>query len=205
MSFPRIWQYIQPAPQPQTTCNHTSPLTSTSGFFTCMIVWDQPPCQLRQQFVCTTKEFLHKLLETISGKLICVLVILTRVLMSPGFHCTRQMEDSMWRRVGERFANANVENWVPRGGGGVMVWAGINYGQWTQVHFIDGSLNVQRYCEEILRPVVVPFIRHHRLMLQHDNAQLHVVRICTQFLEAENIPVLTWPTHSPDMSPSEHV
>ncbi len=33
----------------------------------------------------------------------------------------------------------------------------------------------------------------------------HVARICTQFLEAENIPVLAWPAYSPDMSPIEHV
>uniref|UniRef100_A0AAR2K4U7 Tc1-like transposase DDE domain-containing protein n=1 Tax=Pygocentrus nattereri TaxID=42514 RepID=A0AAR2K4U7_PYGNA len=42
-------------------------------------------------------------------------------------------------------------------------------------------------------------------MLQHDNARPHVARICTQFLEAENIPVLAWPAYSPDMSPIEHV
>ncbi len=42
-------------------------------------------------------------------------------------------------------------------------------------------------------------------MLQHDNARPHVSRICTQFLEAENIPVLAWPAYSPDMSPIEHV
>uniref|UniRef100_A0A673I933 C2H2-type domain-containing protein n=1 Tax=Sinocyclocheilus rhinocerous TaxID=307959 RepID=A0A673I933_9TELE len=41
-------------------------------------------------------------------------------------------------------------------------------------------------------------------MLQHDNARPHVARICTQFLEAENIPVLAWPAYSPDMSPIEH-
>ncbi len=29
--------------------------------------------------------------------------------------------------------------------------------------------------------------------------------ICTQFLEADNIPVLAWPAYSPDMSPIEHV
>ncbi len=29
--------------------------------------------------------------------------------------------------------------------------------------------------------------------------------ICTQFLEAENIPVLAWPAYSSDMSPIEHV
>uniref|UniRef100_A0A8C9XA97 Tc1-like transposase DDE domain-containing protein n=1 Tax=Sander lucioperca TaxID=283035 RepID=A0A8C9XA97_SANLU len=42
-------------------------------------------------------------------------------------------------------------------------------------------------------------------MLQHDNARPHVTRICTQFLEAENIPVLAWPAYSPDMSPIEYV
>ncbi len=52
---------------------------------------------------------------------------------------------------------------------------------------------------------VVSFIHDHHLMLQHDNARPHVARICTQFLEAENIPVLAWPAYSPDMSPIEHV
>ncbi len=79
------------------------------------------------------------------------------------------------------------------------------YGQRTQVHFIDGILNAQRYDDEILRPFVVPFIHDHHLMLQHDNTRPHVARICTQFLEAENIPVLAWLAYSPDMSPTEHV
>ena len=41
-------------------------------------------------------------------------------------------------------------------------------------------------------------------MFLHDNAQPHVARICTQFLEAENVPVLPWPAYS-GMSPIEHV
>ena len=52
----------------------------------------------------------------------------------------------------------------------VMVWSGVCYGQWTQVHFIDGILNAQRYRDEILKFTVVPFIHNHHLMLQHDNA-----------------------------------
>uniref|UniRef100_A0A8D3CJK5 Tc1-like transposase DDE domain-containing protein n=1 Tax=Scophthalmus maximus TaxID=52904 RepID=A0A8D3CJK5_SCOMX len=111
----------------------------------------------------------------------------------------------VWRRVGERFADVNVVDRVAHGGGGVMVWAGVCYGQRTQVHFIDGILKAQRYRDEILRPIVVPFIHNHHLMLQHDNAPPHVAKICTQFLEAENIPVLAWPAYSPDMSPIEHV
>ena len=42
-------------------------------------------------------------------------------------------------------------------------------------------------------------------MFQHDNLRPHAARICTQFLEAENVPVLTWPAYSPDMSPIEHI
>ncbi len=91
------------------------------------------------------------------------------------------------------------------GGGGVLVWAGVCDGQQTQVHFIDGILNTRKYRDEILKPIFVPFIHDHPLMLQHDNARPHVARICTQFLEAENIPVISWPVYSPDMSPIEHV
>ncbi|CDQ98543.1 unnamed protein product [Oncorhynchus mykiss] len=104
----------------------------------------------------------------------------------------------VWCIVGKCFSDVNVVNRVPHGGGGVIVWAGIRYGQLTQLHFLYGNLNAQRY-------IVVPFIRHHHLMFQHDNARPHVTRICTQFLEAENVPVLSWPAHSPDMSPIQHV
>ena len=50
----------------------------------------------------------------------------------------------------------------------------------------------------ILRPFIMPLIRRLHLMFQDDNAQPHVARICTQFLEAENIPVRPWPAYSPD-------
>jgi len=107
--------------------------------------------------------------------------------------------------VGERFADVNVVDRVAHGCGGVMVWAGVCYGQRTPEHFIDDILNAHRYRAEILRPIVVPYIHDHLLMLQDDNARPHVARICTQFLEAENISVLAWPAYSPDMSPIEHV
>ncbi len=64
---------------------------------------------------------------------------------------------------------------------------------------------LMEFITKILRPIVVPFIHDHHLMLQHDNARPHVARISTQFLEAENILVLAWPAYSPDMSPIEHV
>uniref|UniRef100_A0AAZ3PD04 Tc1-like transposase DDE domain-containing protein n=1 Tax=Oncorhynchus tshawytscha TaxID=74940 RepID=A0AAZ3PD04_ONCTS len=125
-------------------------------------------------------------------------------VMHPGLNCTGQMAV----RYGVVWASGlliiNVVNRVPHGGGGVMVWAGISYGQRTQLHFIEGNLNADRYRDDILRPIVMPFIRRHHLMFLHDNARPHVTRICTQFLEAENVSV-PWPAYSPDMSTIEHV
>ena len=78
--------------------------------------------------------------------------------------------------------------------------AGISNGQRTQFHFINGNLNAERYRDEILRPIVVPLI----CVTFADKARPHVTRICTQFLEAENVPVLPWPAYSSDMSPIEY-
>ncbi|KAL0151088.1 hypothetical protein M9458_053601, partial [Cirrhinus mrigala] len=123
--------------------------------------------------------------------------------MNPGFHCTGEMADSVYGVVwvsGLLMSTLWIE-WP-------MVAVGLWYGQ-AYVMDIDHRciLNAQRYCDEILRPIVVPFI--HDIfalgMLQHDNARPHVARICTQFLEAENIPVLAWPAYSPDTSPIEYV
>ena len=44
--------------------------------------------------------------------------------------------------MGELFADVNVVNRVPHGGGGVMVWTGISYGQRTQLHLLNDNLNV---------------------------------------------------------------
>ena len=52
---------------------------------------------------------------------------------------------SVWRRVGKGWADVNVVTREPHGGGGVVLWAGISYGQRIQLHFIDGKLNAQRY------------------------------------------------------------
>ncbi len=124
--------------------------------------------------------------QTVSGKLICMLVVLIGVSTWLQFVVVTNLSGQMltfngvwhfrgvlftdesrfslyradsrqrlWHRVGERFADVNVMDRVAHGGGGVMVWATVCYGQRTQMHFIDGILNAQRHRDEILRPIVV--------------------------------------------------
>ncbi len=75
--FRRNWPYIQPSLQPQTTCKPTSPGPPHPA--------SSPPRssetshQLLQQSVCINKAFLHKMSETVSGKLICMLIVLIGV------------------------------------------------------------------------------------------------------------------------------
>ena len=44
-------------------------------------------------------------------------------------------------------------------GGSVMVWAGICYDDRTQIKIVQGTLNVVKYRNDILNPIVLPFLQ----------------------------------------------
>ena len=113
----------------------------------------------------------------------------------------------VWRRRGERFANCCVAERDRFGGGSVMVWGGICGGTRTRLLVLNGNLTGIRYRDEILRPVVLPFLRRHGVgaILQQDNAPAHTSRVSRTFLQQNNVQVLDWPSKSPDLSPIEHV
>ena len=111
----------------------------------------------------------------------------------------------VWRRTGERYDDANVVQHNRWGGPSVMVWAGISFHHRTELHFIEGNINSNRYLTEILQPVAVPLVRRHGLVFQQDNARPHTARVCTRYLQAQNVNVLPWPAYSPDLSPIEHL
>lgn len=111
----------------------------------------------------------------------------------------------VWRRVGERYSDAAVLQRDRWGGGSLMVWAGITAAGRTELIHVNGNLTGARYLDEILRPVVLPFVRRHNVTFQQDNARPHTARICTAFITQENIPTLPWPAFSPDLSPIEHL
>ena len=65
-----------------------------------------------------------------------------------------------------------------------MVWAAISADHRSDLVFIDGKLNAVRYRDEMLGPIVLPFLEWvgGRAVFQHDNARPHVARACTYSL-----------------------
>lgn len=114
----------------------------------------------------------------------------------------------VYRRQNERFAPCAIIETVGYQGGSIMVWGGITYEARTDLVVFDrGSVNAQRYVEEVLQDHVVPFAPFigENFRLMHDNARCHTARSVTQYLDEVGIQVLPWPARSPDLNPIEHI
>ena len=65
----------------------------------------------------------------------------------------------------------------------------------TDLVFIDGCLDSERYISDILEPHVVPFMNSYEdvWIFQHDNARPHSARNTNNFLSENSIHTLPWP------------
>jgi hypothetical protein len=89
---------------------------------------------------------------------------------------------------------------------GVMVWGTIQFGSRSPLVFIQGSRNAARYINEVLEPVLLPYLQRHRnSVFQQDNARPHFARVTQRVFNDNNVNLLPWPAKSPDLSPIEHV
>jgi hypothetical protein len=110
-------------------------------------------------------------------------------------------------QVWERFTDQCVYESDRFGGGSVMIWAGICHDGHTQLKIVQGTLNAVKYIDDILDPIVLPFLQQENFdhFFQHDNARCRMARVCQDFLNQNHICVLPWPALSPDLSPIEHL
>ena len=90
----------------------------------------------------------------------------------------------MYRHQGERFSDVTVSEYERFGGGLVVVWAGMTMDQRTRFCIVDGNLNAQRSVDDILQPVIVPFLcrMNQGAVLQDDNALPHRGRVVNEFI-----------------------
>ncbi|UYV71316.1 K02A2.6-like [Cordylochernes scorpioides] len=110
----------------------------------------------------------------------------------------------VWRRRGERsYPAAIVERPTVRQRG-IMVWGAIAYDSRSPLLRIQGTMTAQRYVDDVLRPVTLPYLKGvPNALYQQDNARPHTARISQQALQ--DVQMLPWPPYSPDLSPIEHV
>lgn len=114
----------------------------------------------------------------------------------------------VWRQNNTAYAEHNIVETVPFGGGSVMVWGCVSYDCKVDLITVRGNLNVQSYRQNIPEASIVPHFDNHlntRPVFMDDNAKPHRARVVTDYLCDESIPTLPWPARSPDLNPIEHI
>ncbi|UYV68047.1 hypothetical protein LAZ67_5002900 [Cordylochernes scorpioides] len=110
----------------------------------------------------------------------------------------------VWRRRGERSNPAAIVERPTVRQRGIMVWGAIAYDSRSPLLRIQGTMTAQRYVDDVLRPVTLPYLQGvPNALYQQDNARPHTARISQQALR--DVQMLPWPPYSPDLSPIEHV
>ncbi|UYV68363.1 hypothetical protein LAZ67_5004075 [Cordylochernes scorpioides] len=110
----------------------------------------------------------------------------------------------VWRRRGERSNPAAIVERPTVRQRGIMVWGAIAYDSRSPLLRIQGTMTAQRFVDDVLRPVTLPYLQGvPNALYQQDNARPHTARISQQALQ--DVQMLPWPPYSPDLSPIEHV
>lgn len=93
------------------------------------------------------------------------------------------------------------------GGGSQMIFGYINVHGLLSIKFIDGTIDSEKYLS-ILNDEVIPDICQNfgdDFIWQQDNARPHTAKKITNYFINNNVKVLPWPPHSPDLSIIENV
>ncbi|UYV84724.1 hypothetical protein LAZ67_X003220 [Cordylochernes scorpioides] len=110
----------------------------------------------------------------------------------------------VWGRRGERSNPAAIVERPTVRQRGIMVWGAIAYDSRSPLLRIQGTMTAQRYVDDVLRPVTLPYLQGvPNALYQQDNARPHTACISQQALQ--DVQMLPWPPYSPDLSPIEHV
>ena len=94
----------------------------------------------------------------------------------------------VWRERNTALNSNNVHGTTAYGGGGVTVWGCFSNDCKLPLQVIDGTLNGQKYRDDILDSHVLPHFENHALadrpVFQDDNARTHRARIVRELKQS---------------------
>ena len=89
-----------------------------------------------------------------------------------------------------------------------MVRGALSDDHMIQLKVVTGTLNSQKYQEEILESGVrspLDSLDGQNMVLRDDIARLHCTSIIEEYKNQQNIACLPWPSLLPDLNPIKHV
>ena len=93
------------------------------------------------------------------------------------------------------------------GGKSVMVWGAFSRTGKSQLAFLEGNQDSDKYVYT-LSEYLLPFAHRQYgidFIFQQDNARIHTSQITKDFLCEQNVRVMDWPPLSPDLNPIENL
>ena len=97
----------------------------------------------------------------------------------------------VWQRPVEEYKDKCVMPPVKHGGGNVMVWSCMSAAGVGELHFIEGNMKSNMYCE-ILQLSIIPSLQKLgcRAVFQHDNDPKHTSKTTTTLLKKLRVKMM---------------
>jgi transposase len=103
-----------------------------------------------------------------------------------------------WCRKGKK-----VYKLVPKNRKKLLFWGAFSSQGTFPLHFVEGRLDSDHYCE-IIRENYIPHAKKGFRLLQ-DNDPKHASKKTTQWLHDHNVKIISIPSYSPDLNPIENL
>ena len=94
-----------------------------------------------------------------------------------------------------------------QGGGSIMIWVGIGMNFKTKIIIIKWKMNAEKYQMLLNDNLILPSnnILGRNLLLEQDNASIHIAKSTKKFIEENHIQCIDWPALSPDLNIIENI